>query len=355
MLPYFLRFSFGALQFQSCFFVPLRLMCPLPVQGDSGTLERVPGPADTAESPARGGMFIPTRDSRELGLWLLLLLLTTSGCGAGAPAAPLAAPAPTPAAVARDSLAVHKPKPKAKPKPKSRPQAALARKAAGVPSPALLDSTALERAVTREHAHWPLAIALARRSGNPDVAEPAAAALVHQANRLKLSPSLLGAVLLIENTPMEPTAISTQGAIGLMQVMPVHKGSYGCSADLVSVETNICHGASILKHMVRRTKSLPLALKRYNGCVRGRNTPRCYRYPARVLRTASRLRRDILLIAADSSVGYEEALASTPRKRRGSGRPHLVMAEDSIGTETPNPISCASFFGCLRHRWTLKY
>ena len=218
-----------------------------------------------------------------------------------------------------------------------------------------MDSTAMERAVTTEHAHWPLAVALARRSGNPDVAEQAAAALVREANRLRLSPSLLGAVMLIENTPLEPTAISSQGAIGLMQVMPVHRGSYGCLPDLVNVETNICHGASILKHMVRRTKSLPLALKRYNGCVRGRNTPRCYRYPARVLRTASRLRRDILLIAADSSVGYEEALASTPRKRRGSGRPQLVMAEDSVGTESPSPISCASFFGCLRHRWTLKY
>jgi hypothetical protein len=140
-----------------------------------------------------------------------------------------------------------------------------------------------------------------------------------------------------------------------MQVMPVHLGSYGCSPDLVSIETNICHGARILKHMVRRTKSVPLALKRYNGCVRGRNTPRCHRYPGRVLRTASRLRREILLIAADSTIGYEEALASTPRKRSGLRRPHLVMSADSVGTETPAPISCASFFGCLRDRWTLKY
>jgi hypothetical protein len=150
--------------------------------------------------------------------------------------------------------------------------------------------------------------------------------------------------------------VSSQGAVGLMQVMPVHMGSYGCMADLLNVDTNICHGASILKHMVRRTKSLPLALKRYNGCVRGRNTPRCWRYPVRVLRTASRLRREILLIAADSSLGYEEALASTPRVRRGSGRPQLVMSSDSSETEvSPASMTCASFFGCLRHRWTLKY
>jgi hypothetical protein len=204
--------------------------------------------------------------------------------------------------------------------------------------------------VTKEHAHWPLAIALARRSGNPEVAEQAAAALVREAERLRLSPSLLGAVLLIENTPLNPTAVSSQGAIGLMQVMPVHLGSYGCFADLVNVETNICHGASILKHMVRRTKSVSLALKRYNGCVRGRNTPRCYRYPVRVLRTASRLRRDILLTAADSTMNMQEALASTPQRANAGSQ----LVADSAGSEA-SPISCASFLGCLRSRWTSKY
>jgi hypothetical protein len=134
-----------------------------------------------------------------------------------------------------------------------------------------------------------------------------------------------------------------------MQVMPVHLGSYGCFADLVSVETNICHGASILKHMVRRTKSVSLALKRYNGCVRGRNTPRCYRYPVRVLRTASRLRRDILLTAADSTMNLQEALASTPRR---ASRARLVASPDSAYS---SPMTCASFFGCIRDRWTLKY
>lgn len=295
-------------------------------------------------------MFSPIRRDRGLELCLVAILLTVSACGTGAPAAPFAAPTPSPAPL--DSSAVRRQKPKARPRPA--PTTTQAVKASR--SPIQLDSTALERAVTREHAHWPLAVALARRSGNPDVAVHAAAALVHEAERLHLSPSLLGAVLLIENTPLDPEAVSSQGALGLMQVMPVHLGSYGCSPDLVNIETNICHGASILKHMVRRAKSVPLALKRYNGCVRGRNTPRCYRYPKRVLRTASRLRREIFLIAADSSMSYEEALASTPRQRRGSRGPQLVIGRDSVGTESaPSPIACASFFGCLRHRWTLKY
>ena len=297
-------------------------------------------------------MSSPIRRDRALELCLVAMLLTVSACGAGAPAAPFAAP--TPSAGPLDSSAVRRQKPKALTRPVALPSTRQAGKAAR--PPVRLDSTALERAVTKEHAHRPLAMALARRSGNPEVAVHAAAALVHEAERLHLSPSLLGAVLLIENTPLDPEAVSSQGALGLMQVMPVHLGSYGCSPDLVSIETNICHGASILKHMVRRAKSVPLALKRYNGCVRGRNTPRCYRYPKRVLRTASRLRREIFLIASDSSMSYEEALASTPRQRRESRAPQLVIGRDSVGTETaPSPIACASFFGCLRHRWTLKY
>ena len=303
-------------------------------------------------------MFSPTRRGRALDLCLVALLLAASACGAGVPRSPVSLPGPS--AAPRDSSTVRpaKQKPRAQPKPRVQPKTSIATTTAKTrrTAPVRIDSVALERAVTKEHAYRPLAVALARRSGNPDVAEQAAAALVYEAERLRLSPSLLGAVLLIENTPLNPEAVSSQGAVGLMQVMPVHMGSYGCPADLLNVETNICHGASILKHMVRRTKSLPLALKRYNGCVRGRNTPRCWRYPVRVLRTASRLRREILLIAADSTLGYEEALASTPRVRRGSGRPQLVMSSDSSETDvSPASMVCASFFGCLRHRWTLKY
>jgi len=247
------------------------------------------------------------------------------------------------------------PKPRKLPEPKATSASPKTAPASARRAPtARVDSAALERAVTRDHSYWPLAIALARRSGNPEVAEQAAAALLREAERLRLSPSLLGAVLLIENTPLDPTAVSSQGAIGLMQVMPVHRGSYGCFADLVNIDTNICHGASILKHMVRRTNSVPLALKRYNGCVRGRNTPRCHRYPVRVLRTASRLRREMLLAAADTTMSLHEALASTPRRNASSRQ--LVTNPDSADSEMDaSTISCASFFGCLRDRWTTKY
>jgi soluble lytic murein transglycosylase-like protein len=158
-----------------------------------------------------------------------------------------------------------------------------------------VDSTALEFAVTARAAHRPLARALAKRTRNPVVAERAAWAVTREAGRLKVSPSLLAAVLLIENRALDSSAVSSQGAVGLMQVMPVHAGSYGCaSADLHTVDANICHGARILHTYIVRTRSVPRALRRYNGCVRGNNTPGCHRYPVRVLRTAARIRREIL-------------------------------------------------------------
>ena len=44
----------------------------------------------------------------------------------------------------------------------------------------------------------------------------------------------------------------------------------------------------------RRTSSSTAALLRYNGCVRGTNTPDCHRYPSRVLARAGIVRRELL-------------------------------------------------------------
>jgi len=77
-------------------------------------------------------------------------------------------------------MSIPRPQPKTprRPQPKAVPDAA--RNAAPVrkPAPVRVDSAALEREVTREYAYLPLAIVLARRSGNPEVAGQAAAALV---------------------------------------------------------------------------------------------------------------------------------------------------------------------------------
>ncbi|MEP6688542.1 MAG: transglycosylase SLT domain-containing protein [Gemmatimonadales bacterium] len=170
-----------------------------------------------------------------------------------------------------------------------------------IPKAARVDSAALEFAVTARLAHAPLTRAIARRTRNPAMAERAAWAVTREAGRIRVSPSLLAAVLLIENRQLDSTAVSSQGAIGLMQVMPIHAGSYGCgSGALTNVDTNICHGARILQLYLVRSPSVTVALRRYNGCVRGANTPRCSRYPVKVLQTAARLRRDILASATEA-------------------------------------------------------
>jgi soluble lytic murein transglycosylase-like protein len=159
----------------------------------------------------------------------------------------------------------------------------------------VIDSTALERTLLARHSHAPLTRALVRRKAPPELADRIAEAVVREARRLRLSPSLLAGVLLVENRQLDTTAVSSAGALGLMQVMPLHAGGWGCQSDnLRELDANICHGARILKRDVRRSSSLQVALRRYNGCVASASTPRCRRYPARVLATAGRLRREML-------------------------------------------------------------
>jgi hypothetical protein len=120
-------------------------------------------------------------------------------------------------------------------------------------------------------------------------------ALVAEAEDLGIDPRALASVLLVENPWLDPNARSSVGAVGLMQVMPFHAGARLCnSEDLVDVDSNICHGTLILARNLRATSTSTAALLRYNGCVRGTNTPDCHRYPGRVLARASRVRREIL-------------------------------------------------------------
>jgi hypothetical protein len=193
-------------------------------------------------------------------------------------------------------------------------------------------------------------MALAPRMRYPELADRVAAAVVYEAGRARISPSVLAGVLVIENDRFDTSAVSTEGAIGLMQVMPMHVGNYRClSGDLLNPEANICHGARLLHSHLRRTKSIELALRRYNGCVRGRNTPRCQRYPGRVLRTASRIRRELLLFGA----GLEGQSAASKRASFSSlSSLPPDLGADSLASSANEPSKCDSFLGCLKNRWT---
>ena len=170
-------------------------------------------------------------------------------------------------------------------------------RAVGMPFriPARPDSAALERHVMARFEHLPLARFFFSRTGERQFSDRLARAIVKEANYLQVEPSLLAGVLLTENAPLDVRARSSQGAIGLMQVMHFHAGEYDCdSADLLQVEANICHGARVLGYYMKRTGNLRRALLRYNGCVTGSNTPNCRRYPSKVLRTASQVRHEVL-------------------------------------------------------------
>jgi len=158
-----------------------------------------------------------------------------------------------------------------------------------------VDSAALERAVVARFQHRPLARFLLRRTRQQAMADRIARAIVKEAKYLDVEPSLLTGMLLTENAPLDVDARSSQGALGLMQVMHFHAGEYDCdSDDLLQVESNICHGARVFGQYLKRTGDVRRALLRYNGCVAGTVTPRCGRYPTKVLRTARLVRRQLL-------------------------------------------------------------
>jgi hypothetical protein len=117
-----------------------------------------------------------------------------------------------------------------------------------------------------------------------------AVSLVREGAHTDVEPSLLLAVLLVENPWLDPNATSPVGARGLMQVMPFHRGAWGdCAPRLDDVEANICHGARIFASYLKATRGdVHRALLRYNGCVTGSNTPDCHLYPSRVYARAGR-------------------------------------------------------------------
>ncbi len=167
-----------------------------------------------------------------------------------------------------------------------------------------VDSAALERDVVFRYNYRPLARLLGRRNGDPVTAIRIARAIVKEAGRLKVAPSLLTGVLLTENPQLETGTVSSQGAIGLMQVMHFHAGTFDCASDdLLDVESNICHGARVFGQYLKRTGNIHRALLRYNGCVVSANTPNCHRYPSKVIRAASQVRRDLL--AYPAGMGWE--------------------------------------------------
>lgn len=102
--------------------------------------------------------------------------------------------------------------------------------------------------------------------------------LVHrEANKFNLDPMMVLALINVESD-FDQYAISSAGALGLMQVMPFWKDVIGKPSDnLNEIETNLRYGCAILSQYLKREKNnSTMALGRYNGS-RGQ-----YWYPERI-------------------------------------------------------------------------
>lgn len=165
-----------------------------------------------------------------------------------------------------------------------------------------------------------IAFVLRKFAKDDRVADRAATALVREAAKKNIDPVLLVGLMITENSAIDPMAKSNVGATGLMQVMPFHAGEWGCGSDnLVNVESNICHGVAILADYVKRSpKNLHKALLRYNGCVRGTNTPRCHTYSSKVYKHANNASRLMASIGGTEVRRYSAPAA--PRKVRTTNR-----------------------------------
>jgi hypothetical protein len=156
------------------------------------------------------------------------------------------------------------------------------------------DSTVNYVSMYRDHIA-PVEDALLRRGVPHTTARKVAWPLVEHAYARGLSPATVLSVLLIESEG-KPTARSSVGARGLMQVMPFWAGQFrACGKDLYNIEDNLCNGTRILASYVHDAGGDERrALLGYNGCVHGTNTPNCHIYPDKIQRLRAKIESELL-------------------------------------------------------------
>jgi membrane-bound lytic murein transglycosylase B len=103
--------------------------------------------------------------------------------------------------------------------------------------------------------------------------------IYHEARLAGLAPEIVLAVIQVESA-FQPEAVSSAGAVGLMQIMPFWIRELGRSADdLMDPWLNLRYGCTILAHYLAVERGdLTRALARYNGSL-GQTW-----YPERVMR-----------------------------------------------------------------------
>lgn len=145
----------------------------------------------------------------------------------------------------------------------------------------------------QEHVE-PVERVLVRRGVPESNARRIAWPLVQHSYKRNLDPAFVVSVMLNESGG-KPTATSSVGARGLMQVMPFWSGRWrGCGKNLYEIDANLCSGTSILAwYLGRNPNDERKALLGYNGCVRGTNTPNCHTYPDKIMRLKYQIQREM--------------------------------------------------------------
>lgn len=147
-----------------------------------------------------------------------------------------------------------------------------------------------------------------------------------------IPPAVVFGVMLTENAKFESSAKSNVGAVGLMQVYPkiwlkALRDRFG--HDIAVDSTNIKYGTFILNEFIKSEsgavspQELRRGLLRYNGCVRGTNTPNCRTYPDKVQRFVETLGRPLCGDQPD----FDECIAR-PFLAGLRGRPEEAAAAD---------------------------
>lgn len=108
-----------------------------------------------------------------------------------------------------------------------------------------------------------------------------------------IPPAVIFGVMLTENALFVSDALSNVGAVGLMQVYPkiwLKQLGDKLGTDLASDSTNVKYGVYILSEYIKpksgeqnvTASDVTKGLLKYNGCVKGTNTPNCRTYPTKV-------------------------------------------------------------------------
>ena len=126
---------------------------------------------------------------------------------------------------------------------------------------------------------------------SPARADSIAYYAVREAYMDGIPPAVIFGVMLTENALFVSNALSNVGAVGLMQVYPkiwLKQLGDRFGTDLASDSTNVKYGVYILSEYIKHTgnevtpSDVQKGLLKYNGCVKGTNTPNCKTYPSKV-------------------------------------------------------------------------